>query len=100
MGIPTTAFGGSNVRNYIAIVEPAEEGGAWWISFPSLPGVISVADSPAEIVSQARDALASAVAAGASLPPSVEEGAIPPDDLADFSNPLIVLVPYSASAAV
>ena len=88
------------MRSYIAIVESAEEGNAWWISFPNLPGVTSVADSPGEIVLRAQEALASAIEAGASLPPAVEEGAIPPDDLNDFRNPLVVLVPYSAAATV
>jgi len=87
------------VKSYIAIAEPSDDGKTWWISFPGLPGVTSAADSPAEIASQARDALASAIEAGAVLPRSIEEGVIPQCDLSEFDNPLIVLVPYTAPAA-
>ena len=59
----------------------------------------SAADSPAEIAFQARNALASAIEAGAVLPPSIEEGAIPQYDLSEFDNPLVVLVPYRALEA-
>jgi predicted RNase H-like HicB family nuclease len=86
------------VRSYIAIVEASDDGRTWWISFPGFPGVTSAANGPAEIVSQARDALASAVEAGAPLPPSIEEGAVPLDDLGEFHNPMMVLVPYSLPA--
>jgi hypothetical protein len=55
---------------------------------------------PEQIASQARDALMSAVEAGAALPPSIEDGVIPPYDLGDYQNPLVVLVPYEASAPV
>jgi predicted RNase H-like HicB family nuclease len=87
------------VRNYIAIAEPSDDG-TWWISFPNLPGVTSAADGPEQIATQAQDALASAVEAGAVLPPSIEDGVIPPYDLGDYQNPLVVLVPYAASAPV
>ncbi len=84
------------MRNYIAIAEPADAGKTWWISFPGFPGVTSVANGPEQIAPQARDALASAVEAGATLPPAIEDDAMPPDDLAEYHNPLIVLVPYAA----
>jgi predicted RNase H-like HicB family nuclease len=87
------------VRKYIAIAEPSDDG-TWWISFPNLPGVTSAADGPDQIAPQAQDALASAVEAGAVLPPSIEDGVIPPYDLGDYQNPLVVLVPYAASAPV
>jgi predicted RNase H-like HicB family nuclease len=87
------------VRNYIAIAEPSDDG-TWWISFPNLPGVTSAADGPEQIATQAQDALASAVEAGAVLPPSIEDGVIPPYDLGDYQNPLVVLVPCPASAPV
>jgi predicted RNase H-like HicB family nuclease len=86
------------VSSYIAIVEASDDGRTWWISFPGFPGVTSAANSPAEIVSQAQDALASAVDAGATLPRSIEEGAVPPDDLGEFHKPMMVLVPYSLPA--
>jgi predicted RNase H-like HicB family nuclease len=85
------------LRNYIAIAEPSGDG-TWWISFPNLPGVTSAADGPERIASQAQDALISAVEAGAALPPSIEEGVIPPYDLGDYQNPLVVLVSYEAPA--
>jgi len=87
------------VRNYIAIAEPSDDG-TWWISFPNLPGVTSAADGPEQIASQAQDALTSAVEAGAILPPAIEEGVIPQYDLGDYQKPLVVLVPYAASAPV
>jgi predicted RNase H-like HicB family nuclease len=88
------------LKNYIAIVEPSDNGKTWWISFPGLPGVISAADRPERIVTQAQDALASAVEAGAVPPPAIEDGGIPPSDLAEYHNPLVVLVPYAVPAAV
>jgi predicted RNase H-like HicB family nuclease len=69
------------------------------ISFPGLPGVISAADRPERIVTQAQDALASAVEAGTVPPPAIEDGTTPPSDLAEYHNPMVVLVPYGAPAA-
>nr|WP_294508917.1 type II toxin-antitoxin system HicB family antitoxin [uncultured Rhodopila sp.] len=89
----------TSVRNYIAIAESSGDG-AWWISFPNLPGVTSAADGPEQIASQARDALTSAVEAGATLPRSIEDGVIPPYDLGDYQNPLVVLVRFEAPAPV
>ncbi|HXC13791.1 MAG TPA: type II toxin-antitoxin system HicB family antitoxin [Stellaceae bacterium] len=86
------------MKNYIAIVEPSDDGKTWWISFPGLPGVTSAADGPEQIVTQAQDAMASAVDAGAALPPAIEDGVIPPSDLRDYHNPLVVLVPCNMPA--
>ena len=85
------------MKSYIAIAEPSEDGG-WWISFPGLPGVTSAADRAAQIVAQAQDALTSALEAGTTLPPAVEDGVIPQYDLSDYQNPLVVLVPYAMPA--
>jgi predicted RNase H-like HicB family nuclease len=82
------------MRNYIAIAEPADDGKTWWISFPGLPGVTSTADGPGQIATQAQDALASAIDAGAALPPAIEDGVIPPYDLSEYQHPLVVLVPF------
>jgi hypothetical protein len=41
-----------------------------------------------------------AVEAGTVLPPAIKDGAIPPDDLGEYRNPLVVLVPYAAPASV
>jgi predicted RNase H-like HicB family nuclease len=87
------------VKNYIAIVEPSDDGKTWWISFPGLPGIASAADRPEQIVTQAQDALASALEAGAVPPPAIEDGVIPPSDLSEYHNPLVVLVPYDVPAA-
>ena len=86
------------MRNYIAIAEPSDDG-TWWISFPGFPGVTSAADRPERIAAQARDALASAIEAGAALPPAIEDGAIPPHDLGEYHDPLVVLVPYAPAPA-
>jgi predicted RNase H-like HicB family nuclease len=91
---------GPPLKNYVAIVEPSDDGKMWWISFPGLPGVTSAASTPGEIVAQAQDALASATENGVALPPSIEDGALPPNDLTEFDKPLIILVPYTARLAV
>ena len=98
LGISAATVKGRDVKNYIAIAEPSDDGKTWWISFPGFPGVTSAADGPEQIASQARDALASAMEAGAALPPAIEDGAIPPDDLSEYHKPLVVLVPYTAPA--
>lgn len=87
------------MRNDIAIAEPSDDGKTWWISFPGLPGVTSAADGPERIARQAQDALTSAIDAGATLPPSVEDGAIPAYDLSEYDNPLVLLVAYEPVAA-
>jgi predicted RNase H-like HicB family nuclease len=86
------------MKNYIAIAEQSDDGKTWWISFPGFPGVTSAADDVGEIVGQARDALASAAEAGATMPPAIEDGAIPSYDLSDYRNPLVLLVPLPVLA--
>ena len=81
-------------KHYIAIAEASGDGHSWWISFPGLPGVTSAANAPSQITQQARDALTSAVEAGASLPPSVEDAGIPPYDLSGLRDPLVMMVSY------
>ncbi len=87
------------LKNYIAIVEPSDDGKTWWISFPGLPGITSVADSADRIVAQARDALVSALEAGVSAPAAIEDGLAPPSDLSAYRNPLVVLVSCEVPAA-
>jgi predicted RNase H-like HicB family nuclease len=87
------------VRNYIVIAEPSDDGKAWWISSPGLPGVTSAADGPEQIARQVQDALTLAIEAGAVPPPAIEHGAIPSYDLGEYENPLVVLVAYEAAAA-
>jgi len=86
------------MRTFVAIAEPSDDGKTWWISFPSLPGITSAADGPTEIAVQARDALESAAAAGLELRGSVEEAGVPAFELADYKNPLMVLVPFEEPA--
>ncbi len=71
-----------------AIAEPNREG------FPDRPGITSAAQSAGDIVPQARDALASA----GDLPRAIEDGAAPPVDLAEYEDPLIVVIPFTAVA--
>jgi predicted RNase H-like HicB family nuclease len=84
----------TDVKNYITVVEPSDDEKTWWISFPGLPGVTSAANRVDQIVTQARDALNSAIEAGAVPPAAIEDGVTPPSDLSDYHNPLVVLVPY------
>jgi len=85
-------------RSYIAIAEQAPGETTWWISFPSFPGVTSAADSAAEIMVQAKDALATVIEDmqrdGEELPRAIEDGVVPDYDLDGYHNPLVVLVPY------
>jgi predicted RNase H-like HicB family nuclease len=96
VAIPARAVRRVEMRHYIAIAEPADDGKTWWISFPGLDGITSAADDPGSIATQAADALASAVEAGMTLPPAIEDGAVPSYDGADYEHPLVVLVPYVA----
>jgi hypothetical protein len=87
-------------KNYIAIAEASDDGKTWWISFPGRDGIISAADDAGQIVQQAQDALASAAMHGGRLPPSIEDGAAPPDDLSELrSSAMIVVIPFVASVA-
>jgi predicted RNase H-like HicB family nuclease len=96
LGLSAETVRDRNMGNYIAIAEPSDDGKIWWISFPGFPGVTSAADRAEQIAGQARDALSSAVAAGAPLPRAVEDGEIPAYDLSEYSNPLVLLVSYVA----
>ena len=86
------------MKNYIAIAEPSDDGKTWWISFPGLPGITSAADRPEAIVTQAQDALASAIEAGVTPPPAIEDGVKPPSNLSKYHNPLVVLIPCEIPA--
>jgi predicted RNase H-like HicB family nuclease len=99
LGLSAATVRDMHVRNYIAIAEPSEDGKTWWISFPSFPGVTSVADGPEQIAAQAWDALTSAIEAGATLPPAIEDGVIPSYDLGEYQKPLVVLVPHTPTPA-
>ena len=87
------------MQHYYAVAEPDGVGG-FWISFPDRDGIASAATSAAEIVAQARDALESVMMypPGDVLPRSIEDGAMPPTDLADYDHPLIVVIPFEPAA--
>ena len=76
-------------RTYLAVFEREKGEADWSITFPQFPGVTSVAEGPETFVSQARDALGTAIEDrlehGEPLPPSLEDGALPP--AAETSSP-------------
>jgi len=86
-------------HHYIGIAEhmPAN----WSISFPAFPGTVTTGQDFAELMANARDALASVVAAmvedGQAIPPSFESS---PEQgylaRAGYQDPHIVLVPVEA----
>jgi hypothetical protein len=80
------------MSHYIAIAEGSDDKRTWWISFPGLDSVTSAADDAADIASQARDALASAVSAGVALPPAIEDGVVRLYEISDYDSPLVVPV--------
>lgn len=86
------------MAHYDAIAERGA-GSTWWISFPGRPGITSAADDAAEIVTQARDALASVLMypPGDGLPLSIEKGARPPTDhdLSEFDHPMVVVISFA-----
>jgi hypothetical protein len=81
------------MAHYYAIAEP--DGSGWYLTFPGGYGY-SFAAGADQIVSQARDWLASAAMHGGSLPRSIEDGALPPSDaaLADYDRPLVIVVTF------
>ena len=81
------------MAHYYGIAEP--DGSGWYLTFPGGSGY-SFAAGADQIVPQARDWLASAAMHGGSLPPSIEDGALPPSDaeLADYDRPLVIVVTF------
>ena len=85
--------------HYDAIAE-AGDNGSWWISFPGRDGIVTAADHAGLIVRQAQGALESTAMHGGRLPPSVEDGAAPPDDLSQFRSPsMVVVIPFAPSVS-
>jgi len=88
-------------KYYLAVADKAPGEANWSILFPAFPGVTSVAERFADIMRQAKDALATAVedieAEDASLPPSIEEGSIPDFDRAGTHDPVALLVPVEVA---
>jgi predicted RNase H-like HicB family nuclease len=84
------------ICHYLAIAEQLPEN--WSLSFPAFPGAVTTGQDFAELIANARDALASVVSAmqedGDAVPPSFEACPdVPAFDLADYLEPRIVLVP-------
>lgn len=84
-------------KYYLAIADRLPGEAHWSITFPSLQGVTSVAEKFADVMRQAKDALATAIEDmeedGEALPPSVEEDALPEYDRGAFHDPRTLLVP-------
>ena len=82
-------------RHYLGIAEPLPEN--WSISFPAFPGTVTTGRDFAELMLNARDALASVVAAmeedGEPIPDSSNASLNPPSyDPGDYHDPRLVLV--------
>jgi predicted RNase H-like HicB family nuclease len=84
-------------KYYLAIVDRLPGESNWSIVFPDFAGVISVAETFADVMRQAKDALATAVEDmehdGEALPASVEEDVMPDYDRTAFHDPRALLVP-------
>ena len=88
-------------KYYLAISDRLPGESNWSITFPDFPGVTSVAEKFADVMRQAKDALATAVEDmeqdGEALPPSVEEDALPDYDRTAFHDPRTLLVPVETT---
>ena len=84
-------------KSYLAIADKVPGETAYSIVFPAFPGVTSVAATLANVLPQARDALATVIedmeADGDPLPLSIEDGAAIPDLPEGLSNPVVLMVP-------
>ncbi|HUN68129.1 MAG TPA: type II toxin-antitoxin system HicB family antitoxin, partial [Burkholderiales bacterium] len=88
-------------RTYLAIADRMPGEANWSITFPDFPGVTSVAARFADVMRQAKDALASAVEdmqhQGETLPPAIEDDTVPERDLSGCHDPRLLLVPVEAA---
>jgi predicted RNase H-like HicB family nuclease len=84
-------------KNYFAIADRMPGERRHSIIFPAFPGVTSVADILPDVITQASDALATAVADmeadGETLPPAVEDGGDVQDLPPGLHNPILLMVP-------
>jgi predicted RNase H-like HicB family nuclease len=83
-------------RHYLGIAEQLPEN--WSISFPAFPGTVTTGRGFSELIMNARDALASIVAAmeedGLRIPESFDASPdVPSYNSGDYHEPRIVLVP-------
>ena len=88
-------------KYYLAIADRLPPETSWSIVFPDFPGVTSVAEKFADVMRQAKDALASVVEDmekdGDALPASIEEEAIPDYDRSVYHDPRTLLVPVEVT---
>lgn len=88
-------------KYYLAIADRVLGEANWSIVFPDFPGVTSVAEKSADVLRQAKDAIASAVEDmerdGEKLPTSIEDDAIPDYDRSTFHDPQCFLVPVEVA---
>jgi predicted RNase H-like HicB family nuclease len=88
-------------KYYLALADRIPGEANWSITFPDFPGVTSVAEKFADVMRQAKDALASAVEDmqddGEALPPSIEDDAVPEIDRGNFHDPQALLVPVETA---
>jgi predicted RNase H-like HicB family nuclease len=88
-------------KYYLAIADCQPGESNWSIIFPDFPGVTSTAGKFADVMHQAKDSLATAVEDmehdGETLPPSIEEDALPDYDRVGFHDPRTLLVPVETT---
>jgi predicted RNase H-like HicB family nuclease len=88
-------------KYYLAIADRLPHESNWSILFPAFPGVTSVAEAFADVMRQAKDALASVVEdmekEHETLPPSIEEDAVPDYDRSPYHDPRALLVPVETA---
>lgn len=88
-------------KYYLALADRIPGESNWSITFPDFPSVTSVAERFADVMRQAKDALASAVEDmqedGETLPPSIEDDAVPEIDRSNYHDPRTLLVPVETA---
>lgn len=88
-------------KYYLALADRLPGESNWSIAFPDFPGVTSVAEKFADVMRQAKDALATAVEdmqhEGEPLPLSIEEDAVPDFDREAYHDPRTLLVPVETT---
>ena len=88
-------------KYYLAVADRLRNETNWSITFPDFPGATSVAERFADVMRQAKDALATIVEDmgkdGETLPPSIEDDAIPDYDRTAYHDPRALLVPVETT---
>lgn len=90
-----------STKYYLAIADRFPGEVNWSITFPDFVGVTSVAETFANVMRQAKDALATVVEDmeqdGEALPPSIEDDAVRDYDRSAFHDPRTLLVPVETA---